>query len=76
MFSRRTANWTRDNKPDRDRCWSSSDQGLRSVRRLVERGLLEQSEDDAKIFVAHSPKDVLIPLLEKEDKQINRELMR
>ena len=43
-----------------------------AVRKLVERGLLEQSEDDAKIFVAHSPKDVLIPLLEKEDKRIKQ----
>jgi len=43
-----------------------------AVRKLVERGLLEQSEDNAKIFVAHSPKDVLIPLLEKEDKRIKQ----
>lgn len=41
-----------------------------AVRKLVERGLLEQSEDDPKVFIAHSPKDVLIPLLEKEDKRI------
>jgi sugar-specific transcriptional regulator TrmB len=43
-----------------------------AVRKLVERGLLEQSEDDAKMFIAHSPKDVLIPLLEKEDKRIKQ----
>ncbi len=41
-----------------------------AVRKLVERGLVEQSEDDLKIFVAKSPKDVLIPLLEKEQKRI------
>jgi sugar-specific transcriptional regulator TrmB len=41
-----------------------------AVRKLVERGLVEQSEDDVKIFVAKSPKDVLIPLLEKEEKRI------
>ena len=38
----------------------------------MERGLIEQSEDDLKIFVAKSPKDVLIPLLEKEDKRIKQ----
>ena len=43
-----------------------------AVRKLVERGLIEQSEDDPKIFVAKSPKDVLIPLLEKEDKRIKQ----
>jgi DNA-binding MarR family transcriptional regulator len=43
-----------------------------AVRKLVERGLLEQSEDDAKIFLARSPKDVLIPLLEKEDRRIKQ----
>ncbi len=43
-----------------------------AVRKLVERGLLEQSEDDPKIFVAKSPKDVLIPLLEKEEKRIKQ----
>jgi sugar-specific transcriptional regulator TrmB len=43
-----------------------------AVRKLVERGLLEPSEDDPKIFVAKSPKDVLIPLLEKEDKRIKQ----
>jgi sugar-specific transcriptional regulator TrmB len=43
-----------------------------AVRKLVERGLLEQNEDDAKIFVARSPRDVLIPLLEKEQKRIKQ----
>jgi sugar-specific transcriptional regulator TrmB len=43
-----------------------------AVRKLVERGLVEQSEDDLKIFVAKSPKDVLIPLLEKEQKRIKQ----
>ncbi|MDA4129920.1 MAG: hypothetical protein OK457_04040 [Thaumarchaeota archaeon] len=43
-----------------------------AVRKLVERGLVEQSEDDMKIFVAKSPKDVLIPLLEKEQKRIKQ----
>jgi sugar-specific transcriptional regulator TrmB len=37
-----------------------------AVRKLVERGLLEQSEDDPKIYYARSPKDVLIPLMERE----------
>jgi sugar-specific transcriptional regulator TrmB len=41
-----------------------------AVRKLVERGLLEQSEDDPKNYYARSPKDVLIPLLEKEQKRI------
>ncbi|MDG7000526.1 MAG: hypothetical protein JRN15_15640 [Nitrososphaerota archaeon] len=45
-----------------------------AVRKLVERGLLEQSEDDSKIFIARSPKDVLIPLLEKEEKRIKQGL--
>ncbi len=45
-----------------------------AVRKLVERGLLEQSEEDAKIFFAKSPKDVLIPLLEKEQKRIKQGL--
>ncbi|MDG7000251.1 MAG: hypothetical protein JRN15_14200 [Nitrososphaerota archaeon] len=45
-----------------------------AVRKLVERGLVEQSEDDQKIFVARSPKDVLIPLLEKEEKRIKQGL--
>ncbi|MGI0085194.1 MAG: TrmB family transcriptional regulator [Nitrososphaerales archaeon] len=45
-----------------------------AVRKLVERGLLEQSEDNAKIFFARSPKDVLIPLLEKEQKRIKQGL--
>ncbi|HYB04820.1 MAG TPA: helix-turn-helix domain-containing protein [Nitrososphaerales archaeon] len=43
-----------------------------AVRKLVERGLLEQSEDDPKVFLAKSPKDVLIPLLEKEEKRIKQ----
>jgi sugar-specific transcriptional regulator TrmB len=43
-----------------------------AVRKLVERGLVEQSEDDLKIFVAKSPRDVLIPLLEKEQKRIKQ----
>ena len=42
------------------------------VRKLVERGLLEESEDDPKVFLAKSPKDVLIPLLEKEEKRIEQ----
>lgn len=45
-----------------------------AVRKLVERGLLEHSEDDQKIFLAKSPKDVLIPLLEKEEKRIKQGL--
>lgn len=43
-----------------------------AVRKLVERGLLEPSEDDPKIFIAKSPRDVLIPLLEKEEKRIKQ----
>jgi sugar-specific transcriptional regulator TrmB len=43
-----------------------------AVRKLVERGLLEPSEDDSKIFFARSPKDVLIPLLDKEQKRIKQ----
>jgi sugar-specific transcriptional regulator TrmB len=43
-----------------------------AVRKLVERGLLEPSEDDPKTFLAKSPKDVLIPLLEKEEKRIKQ----
>ena len=45
-----------------------------AVRKLVERGLLEQSEDNQKIFFARSPKDVLIPLLEKEQRRIKQGL--
>jgi predicted transcriptional regulator len=45
-----------------------------AVRKLVERGLIEQSEDDSKYFFARSPKDVLIPLLEKEQKRIKQGL--
>jgi len=43
-----------------------------AVRKLVERGLLVPSEDDPKIFIAKSPRDVLIPLLEKEEKRIKQ----
>lgn len=43
-----------------------------AVRKLVERGLLEQSEDDSKIFVARSPKEVLVPLLDKEQHRIKQ----
>jgi sugar-specific transcriptional regulator TrmB len=43
-----------------------------AVRKLVERGLLEQSEDDTRIFIARSPRDVLIPLLDKEQKRIKQ----
>ena len=43
-----------------------------AVRKLVERGLLEQSEDDPKVYLAKSPKDVLVPLLEKEEKRIKQ----
>jgi len=43
-----------------------------AVRKLVERGLLEPSEDDPKIFIAKSPRDVLIPLLEREEKRIKQ----
>ena len=45
-----------------------------AVRKLVERGLLEQSDDNQKIFFARSPKDVLIPLLEKEQRRIKQGL--
>ena len=45
-----------------------------AVRKLVERGLIEQSEDDQKIFFAKSPKEVLIPLLEKEQRRIKQGL--
>jgi len=43
-----------------------------AVRKLAERGLLDQSEDDPKIFFARSPKDVLIPLLDKEQRRIKQ----
>lgn len=43
-----------------------------AVRKLVERGLLEQAEDDPKIFVARSPKEVLVPLLDKEQRRIKQ----
>ncbi|MGI0091849.1 MAG: TrmB family transcriptional regulator [Nitrososphaerales archaeon] len=45
-----------------------------AVRKLVERGLIEQSEEDQKVFIARSPKDVLIPLLEKEQERVRQEL--
>ena len=45
-----------------------------AVRKLVERGLLVQSEEDEKIFSAKSPSEVLIPLLEKERRRINQGL--
>ncbi len=45
-----------------------------SIRKLVEKGLLEQSEDNPKIFSAKSPKEVLIPLLEKEGRRIKQDL--
>ena len=45
-----------------------------AVRKLVERGLLVQSEDDEKIFLARSPKEVLMPLLEKEQRRISQGL--
>ncbi|HZW57415.1 MAG TPA: helix-turn-helix domain-containing protein [Nitrososphaerales archaeon] len=45
-----------------------------AVRKLVERGLLVQNEDDEKIFVARSPREVLIPLLEKEQRRISQGL--
>ncbi|MHB8567170.1 MAG: TrmB family transcriptional regulator [Nitrososphaerales archaeon] len=45
-----------------------------AIRKLVERGLLEQSEEDEKIFTAKSPREVLIPLLEKEEKRIKQGL--
>ncbi len=43
-----------------------------AVRKLVERGLLEQAEDDPKIFVAKSPKEVLVPLLDREQHRIKQ----
>ena len=45
-----------------------------AVRKLVERGLVEQSHEDEKIFVARSPREVLIPLLEKEERRIKKSL--
>src|SRR5487761_1422536 len=45
-----------------------------SVKKLVERGLIEQSEEDQKIFIARSPRDFLIPLLEKESRRIKESL--
>lgn len=45
-----------------------------AIRKLVERGLLEQSDDNQKIYLAKSPKEVLIPLLEKEQKRVKQGL--
>jgi sugar-specific transcriptional regulator TrmB len=45
-----------------------------SVKKLVERGLLEQSEGSPRIFFAKPPKDFLIPLLEKESRRIKDSL--
>ena len=45
-----------------------------AVKKLVERGLIEQSEENPKIFIARSPKDFLIPLLEKESARIKESL--
>jgi sugar-specific transcriptional regulator TrmB len=45
-----------------------------AVKKLVERGLIEQSEDDSKLYVAKSPKEFLIPLLEKESRRIKESL--
>jgi sugar-specific transcriptional regulator TrmB len=45
-----------------------------SVKKLVERGLIDQSEEDPKKFVARSPRDFLIPLLEKESRRVKESL--
>ncbi len=45
-----------------------------AVRKLLERGLVEQDETDPKIFVARSPKEVLIPLMEHEQRRIKQGL--
>jgi HTH-type transcriptional regulator, sugar sensing transcriptional regulator len=45
-----------------------------AIRKLVERGLEEQSEDDPKIYSARSPREVLVPLLEKEEKRVKSDL--
>jgi sugar-specific transcriptional regulator TrmB len=45
-----------------------------AVKKLVERGLIEQSEEDETKFVARPPKDFLIPLLERESKRIKESL--
>lgn len=45
-----------------------------AVKKLVERGLIERSEEDPKIYIARSPKDFLIPLLEKESRRIKESL--
>ena len=45
-----------------------------AVRKLAERGLFEQSKEDERIYSAKSPREVLIPLLEKEEKRIKQGL--
>ncbi len=45
-----------------------------AVKKLVERGLLEQNQEDQKIFIARSPREFLIPLLEKENMRIRESL--
>jgi HTH-type transcriptional regulator, sugar sensing transcriptional regulator len=45
-----------------------------AVRRLIERGLIEPSPDNPKILTAKSPKEFLIPLLEKEQVRIRQGL--
>lgn len=45
-----------------------------AVKKLVERGLIEQSEEDSKKFIARSPRDKLIPLVEKESQRIKESL--
>lgn len=45
-----------------------------AVRKLAERGLFEQSKEDDRIYSAKSPREVLIPLLEKEEKRIKQGL--
>ncbi len=45
-----------------------------AVRKLVERGLLEQSEDNPKIYLTRSPKEVLIPLMERELRRVKQGL--
>jgi HTH-type transcriptional regulator, sugar sensing transcriptional regulator len=45
-----------------------------AVKKLVERGLIEQSEEDPKKYIARSPRDKLIPLMEKESQRIKESL--
>ncbi len=45
-----------------------------AVKKLVERGLIVQSDEDPKKYFARSPKDFLIPLLEKESRRIKESL--